>query len=88
MDKHNYRHKMAQYAQRASVAFHTQGPTLAVEDQHTFHIFDKVKVTISLDASNIQHQKIRMALVEPVIPGVSVALPEPGPEAKKPKLDR
>uniref|UniRef100_A0A8B9JT41 Protein DIS3 homolog n=1 Tax=Astyanax mexicanus TaxID=7994 RepID=A0A8B9JT41_ASTMX len=65
-----------------------QGPTLTVEDQHTFHIFDKVKVTISLDASNIQHQKIRMALVEPVIPGVSVALPEPGPEAKKPKLDR
>uniref|UniRef100_A0A8B9JTH8 Protein DIS3 homolog n=1 Tax=Astyanax mexicanus TaxID=7994 RepID=A0A8B9JTH8_ASTMX len=42
-----------------------QGPTLTVEDQHTFHIFDKVKVTISLDASNIQHQKIRMALVEP-----------------------
>uniref|UniRef100_A0AAR2LHI6 Exosome complex exonuclease RRP44 n=1 Tax=Pygocentrus nattereri TaxID=42514 RepID=A0AAR2LHI6_PYGNA len=150
MDKHkqsslcnnlNYRHKMAQYAQRASVAFHTQlffknkgilneegfilfvrknaiiilipkfglegtvffenndkpgprlnfdseGPTLTVEDQHTFHIFDRVKVTISLDASNIQHQKIRMALVEPVIPGVSVALPEPEPEAKKLKLDR
>uniref|UniRef100_A0A8B9JUS1 Protein DIS3 homolog n=1 Tax=Astyanax mexicanus TaxID=7994 RepID=A0A8B9JUS1_ASTMX len=44
-----------------------QGPTLTVEDQHTFHIFDKVKVTISLDASNIQHQKIRMALVEPVV---------------------
>uniref|UniRef100_A0A8B9JSK8 Protein DIS3 homolog n=1 Tax=Astyanax mexicanus TaxID=7994 RepID=A0A8B9JSK8_ASTMX len=43
-----------------------QGPTLTVEDQHTFHIFDKVKVTISLDASNIQHQKIRMALVEPI----------------------
>ncbi|KAF5909272.1 exosome complex exonuclease RRP44, partial [Clarias magur] len=115
----NYRHKMAQYAQRASVAFNTQlffknkgvlneegfilfvrknaiivlipkfglegtvffenkdkpgprlsfdseGPTLTVEDQHTFHIFDKVKVTISLDASNIQHQKIRMALLEPV----------------------
>ncbi|KAL6481759.1 hypothetical protein MHYP_G00098390 [Metynnis hypsauchen] len=150
MDKHkqsslcnnlNYRHKMAQYAQRASVAFHTQlffknkgilneegfilfvrknaiiilipkfglegtvffenkdkpgprlsfdseGPTLTVEDQHTFHIFDRVKVTISLDASNIQHQKMRMALVEPVIPGVSVALPEPEPEAKKPRLDR
>ncbi|KAG7315918.1 hypothetical protein KOW79_020784 [Hemibagrus wyckioides] len=150
MDKHkqsalcnnlNYRHKMAQYAQRASVAFHTQlffkskgilneegfilfvrknaiiilipkfglegtvffenkdkpgprlsfdseGPTLTVEEQHTFHIFDKVKVTISLDASNIQHQKIRMALLEPVIPGVSVQLPEPEPEAKKQKLDR
>lgn len=150
MDKHkqsalcnnlNYRHKMAQYAQRASVAYNTQlffknrgvlneegfilfvrknaimilipkfglegtvffenkdrpgprlsfdseGPSLTVEDQHTFHIFDKVKVTISLDASNIQHQKIRMALLEPVIPGVSVSLPEPEPEAKKPKLDR
>ncbi|KAJ8256088.1 hypothetical protein COCON_G00199520 [Conger conger] len=150
MDKHkqsalcnnlNYRHKMAQYAQRASVAFHTQlffknrgilnedgfilfvrknaiiilipkfglegtvffenkdqkpspkltfneeGPTLAVE-QHTFSMFDKVKVTISLDASNIQHQKIRMALIEPVIPGVSVPAPEAEPEAKKARLDR
>ncbi|TWW78245.1 Exosome complex exonuclease RRP44 [Takifugu flavidus] len=148
MDKHkqsalsnnlNYRHKMAQYAQRASVAFHTQlffksrgilneegfvlfvrknaiiiliprfglegtvffdtkdksapnlvfdeaGPTLKVE-QHTFCIFDKVKVTIRLDDSNIQHQKIRMALVDPVIPGVSVPAPDVEPQAKKPKLD-
>ncbi|KAM3606158.1 uncharacterized protein V6R79_011665 [Siganus canaliculatus] len=149
MDKHkqsalsnnlNYRHKMSQYAQRASVAFHTQlffknrgilnedgfilfvrknaiivlipkfglegtvffdsknktapslvfdeeGPTLKVE-HHTFCIFDKVKVTISLDDSNIQHQKIRMALLHPVIPGVSVPEPEVAPQAKKPKLDR
>ncbi|KAM9365783.1 exosome complex exonuclease RRP44 [Pholidichthys leucotaenia] len=149
MDKHkqsalcnnlNYRHKMSQYAQRASVAFHTQlffksrgilneegfvlfvrknaiivlipkfglegtvffeskdkvspnlvfdeeGPSLAVE-QHTFHIFDKVKVTISLDDSNIQHQKIRMALTDPVIPGVSVPAPDVEPQAKKQKLDR
>ncbi|XP_035249105.1 exosome complex exonuclease RRP44 [Anguilla anguilla] len=150
MDKHkqsalcnnlNYRHKMSQYAQRASVAFHTQlffksrgnlnedgfilfvrknaiiilipkfglegtvffehkdqkhspsltfneeGPTLTVE-KHTFSMFDKVKVTISLDASNIQHQKIRMALIEPVIPGVSVAAPVDGPVVKRPKLDR
>ncbi|KAM3863248.1 exosome complex exonuclease RRP44 isoform 1-T1 [Diretmus argenteus] len=147
MDKHkqsalcnnlNYRHKMSQYAQRASVAFHTQlffksrgilneegfilfvrknaimvlipkfglegtvffdnktvpnlsfdeeGPTLTVV-QHTFHMFDKVMVTVSLDDSNIQHQKIRMALVEPVIPGVSVPAPEVTPQAKKPKLDR
>ncbi|XP_054885769.1 exosome complex exonuclease RRP44 [Poeciliopsis prolifica] len=148
MDKHkqsalcnnlNYRHKMSQYAQRASVAFHTQlffktrgilneegfvlfvrknaiivlipkfglegtvffdskdkaspnlvfdeeGPTLKVE-QHTFHIFDQVKVTISLDDSNIQHQKIRMALTKPVIPGVSVPAPEAEPQAKKQKLD-
>ncbi|XP_038592909.1 exosome complex exonuclease RRP44 [Micropterus salmoides] len=149
MDKHkqsalsnnlNYRHKMSQYAQRASVAFHTQlffksrgilneegfvlfvrknaiivlipkfglegtvffdtkdkaapnlvfdeeGPTLKVE-QHTFCIFDKVKVTISLDDSNIQHQKIRMSLIDPVIPGVSVPAPDVEPQAKKPKLDR
>ncbi|XP_061915270.1 exosome complex exonuclease RRP44 isoform X2 [Entelurus aequoreus] len=136
----NYRHKMSQYAQRASVAFHTQlffktrgilsedgfvlmlrknaiivlipkfglegtvffegkdkrGPSLVFDaeapsltvEQHTFHIFDRVKVTISLDDSNIQHQKIRMALTEPVIPGVSVPVPDAGPQAKKPKLDR
>lgn len=149
MDKHkqsalcnnlNYRHKMAQYAQRASVAFHTQlffktrgilneegfvlfvrknavivlipkfglegtvffeskdktGPTLVYDDegptltvlQHTFHIFDKVKVTISLDASNIQHQKIRMALLDPVIPGVSVLAEDCEPPSKKTKVDR
>uniref|UniRef100_A0A3B4BGX9 Exosome complex exonuclease RRP44 n=1 Tax=Periophthalmus magnuspinnatus TaxID=409849 RepID=A0A3B4BGX9_9GOBI len=149
MDKHkqsalcnnlNYRHKMAQYAQRASVAFHTQlffksrgvlneegfvlfvrknaiivlipkfglegtvffenkdktgpnlvydeeGPTLTVL-QRTFHIFDKVKVTISLDASNIQHQKIRMALLEPMIPGVSVPAEDLEPLSKKSKIDR
>uniref|UniRef100_A0A8C7MRA3 Protein DIS3 homolog n=1 Tax=Oncorhynchus kisutch TaxID=8019 RepID=A0A8C7MRA3_ONCKI len=132
MDKHkqsalcnnlNYRHKMAQYAQRASVAYHTQlffksrgilneegfilfvrknaiivlipkfglegtvffenkdkpspklifneeVPSLTVEG-HSFNMFDKVKVTISLDASNVQHQKIRMSLVEPnvIFPG-------------------
>ncbi|NXJ46858.1 RRP44 exonuclease, partial [Spizaetus tyrannus] len=115
----NYRHKMAQYAQRASVAFHTQlffkskgivnedayilfvrknavvvlipkyglegtvffeekgkptprldynneVPSLTVEDT-TLHVFDKVKVNIMLDASNIQHQKIRMLLVEPKV---------------------
>ncbi|XP_063808999.1 exosome complex exonuclease RRP44 isoform X2 [Pseudophryne corroboree] len=119
----NYRHKMAQYSQRSSVAFHTQlffkhkgilneegfilfvrknaivvlipkfglegtvffeekdkvkprliyndeFPSLTVEDT-TFNMFDKVKVKITLDASNIQHQKIRMALVEPEIPGVT-----------------
>lgn len=43
-----------------------QYPSLTVE-QHTFRIFDRVKVTVSLDNSNIQHQKIRMALTEPVV---------------------
>ncbi|KAM9319486.1 exosome complex exonuclease RRP44 [Gastrophryne carolinensis] len=121
----NFRHKMAQYSQRASVAFHTQLffktkgilneegyilfvrknaivvlipkfglegtvffderdrvkpklvyndeiPSLMVENT-TFYMFDKVTVRISLDASNIQHQKIRMMLVEPEIPGISVS---------------
>uniref|UniRef100_A0ABM5FZK3 Exosome complex exonuclease RRP44 isoform X1 n=1 Tax=Pogona vitticeps TaxID=103695 RepID=A0ABM5FZK3_9SAUR len=120
----NYRHKMAQYAQRASVAFHTQlffknkgvvneeayilfvrknaivvlipkyglegtvffeekdkpKPALVYNDEipsltvqgTTFHVFDKVTVNIMLDASNIQHQKIRMALVEPKIVDSSV----------------
>ncbi|GCC23931.1 exosome complex exonuclease RRP44 [Chiloscyllium punctatum] len=155
MDKHkqqalcnnlNYRHKMAQYSQRASVAFHTQlffktkgivdevgyilflkknaivvlipkfglegtvlfeekgkqspklhynqeVPSLSVEGT-IFNMFDKVTVTITLDASNVQHQKIRMALVDPVIPGVSVprntsqkntSIEEP--EMKKAKLN-
>ncbi|KAJ6652925.1 hypothetical protein lerEdw1_010503 [Lerista edwardsae] len=115
----NYRHKMAQYAQRSSVAFHTQlffkskgvvneeayilfvrknaivvlipkyglegtvffeekdkpKPTLLYNDEipsltvegTTFRTFDKVKVKIMLDASNVQHQKIRMALTEPKV---------------------
>ncbi|XP_025053091.1 exosome complex exonuclease RRP44 isoform X1 [Alligator sinensis] len=143
----NYRHKMAQYAQRASVAFHTQLffkskgvvneeayilfvrknaivvlipkfglegtvffeekdkpkpslsynpeiPSLTVEDT-TFYTFDKVKVNIVLDASNIQHQKIRMALIEPKILGSGVpdqtTLKEKAsdePEKKKKKLKK
>ncbi|XP_068123948.1 exosome complex exonuclease RRP44 [Hyperolius riggenbachi] len=139
----NYRHKMAQYSQRASVAFHTQLffktkgimneegfilfvrknaivvlipkfglegtvffeekdrvkpklvyndeiPSLTVENT-AFYMFDKVKVRISLDASNIQHQKIRMALVEPKIPGISIGENDQNtingePEPKKTKL--
>ncbi|XP_078258402.1 exosome complex exonuclease RRP44 isoform X2 [Rhinoraja longicauda] len=133
MDKHkqqalcnnlNYRHKMAQYSQRASVAYHTQlffknkgivddvgyilfvkknaivvlipkfglegtvffeekgkqslkiqyneeTPSITVEGT-LFKMFDKVTVTITVDASNIQHQKIRMGLVDPVLKDFSV----------------
>ncbi|KAF2975172.1 hypothetical protein EK904_003180 [Melospiza melodia maxima] len=141
----NYRHKMAQYAQRASVAFHTQlffktkgvvnedayilfvrknavvvlipkyglegtvffeekdkptpkleynseVPSLTVEDT-TLHMFDKVKVNIMLDDSNIQHQKMRMVLVEPKILGNDTraslsaeASSKEEPEKKKKKL--
>lgn len=49
-----------------ALVFDEEGPTLKVEG-HAFSIFDKVKVTIRLDDSNIQHQKIRMALVEPQV---------------------
>ncbi|KAM3837255.1 exosome complex exonuclease RRP44 isoform 2-T2 [Vipera latastei] len=137
----NYRHKMAQYAQRASIAFHTQLffknkgevseeayilfvrknalvvlipkyglegtvffeekakakeglvfnaeiPSLTVEGT-TFCTFDKIKVSIVLDSSNVQHQKIRMTLVEPKILGYSrIAAQSSGneePEMKKKK---
>ncbi|XP_061223751.1 exosome complex exonuclease RRP44 [Neopsephotus bourkii] len=143
----NYRHKMAQYAQRASVAFHTQlffkskgvvnedayilfvrknaivvlipkyglegtvffeekgkptprleynneVPSLTVEDT-TLCVFDKVKVNIMLDASNIQHQKIQMVLVEPKIQGNDVpanlsteTTSNNEPEKKKRKLQK
>ncbi|EHB18154.1 Exosome complex exonuclease RRP44 [Heterocephalus glaber] len=141
----NFRHKMAQYAQRASVAFHTQlffkskgivseeayilfvrknaivvlipkyglegtvffeekdkpKPQLVYDDETlslkiegtVFHVFDKVKVKIMLDSSNLQHQKIRMALVEPQIPGISIPneisnMDINEPEEKKRKLEK
>lgn len=51
-------------------------------EQHTFRIFDRVKVTIRLDDSNIQHQKIRMALVEPEVR----AAPPGGPRFAPPAV--
>uniref|UniRef100_UPI00358EC805 exosome complex exonuclease RRP44-like isoform X1 n=2 Tax=Myxine glutinosa TaxID=7769 RepID=UPI00358EC805 len=134
----NYRHKMAQYAQRASVNLHTQlflkkrgtfgedayvltvrknaiavlipkygleglvffdridnpnlnfceeTPSLTVSGV-TLHMFDKVIVCISLDDSNIQHQRIRMTLLEPKISGYESPLRDStgeGPVTKKVK---
>lgn len=37
-----------------------------------FHVFDPVTVQLSLDSSNIQHEKIIFELVEPFIEGFSV----------------
>lgn len=118
----NFRHRMAQYAGRASVGLHTQiffknrvldeeGYVLFVrknalqvlipkyglegtvyldeenkskftfneeESTQTFnsdvviHVFDAVTVQISIDSSNIQHQKLALKLVKPHIPGISV----------------
>ncbi|KAH8323642.1 hypothetical protein KR074_008256 [Drosophila pseudoananassae] len=128
----NYRHKMAQYAGRASVALNThlffrgkeedeEGYVLFVrknalqvlipkyglegtlylksdkdgkdglertkaeiiftfnEEDHTqrcgdfvFHSFDPVTVRLSLDSSNVQHEKLVFRLVKPYIKGFSV----------------
>uniref|UniRef100_A0A0B6YBP1 Uncharacterized protein n=1 Tax=Arion vulgaris TaxID=1028688 RepID=A0A0B6YBP1_9EUPU len=119
----NYRHKMAQYAGRASVNLHThlffknriqdeEGHILFVrknaiqvliskyglegtiflndEDRKsskfvyneemdtqtagnvTLHVFDPVIVQLCIDRSNVQHMKLSLKLVKPVIPGFSV----------------
>lgn len=115
----NFRHRMAQYAGRASVALHTQiffknrvldeegyilfvrknalqilipkyglEGTVYLDDEKAFvydeeestvtfgdvvlHVFDPVTVKISIDSSNIQHQKLSLKLVKPEIPGLSI----------------
>ncbi|CAL1543487.1 unnamed protein product [Lymnaea stagnalis] len=120
----NYRHKMAQYAGRASVNLHThlffktriqdeeghvlfvrknalqvliskyglegtvflnddnqKSSSLFVYDEEmntqsagdvTIHVFDPVIVQLSIDRSNVQHMKLSLKLVRPVIPGFSV----------------
>ncbi|XP_055847363.1 exosome complex exonuclease RRP44 [Episyrphus balteatus] len=145
----NYRHKMAQYAGRASVAMNThlffrgktqdeEGYILFVrknalqvlipkfglegtiylngkddskkdsdvafvynEDDHTqrcgkfvFHSFDPVRVRLSLDSRNVQHEKLVFQMVEPYIKGFSAEpiVDEPmdtakPTSAKKQKLD-
>ncbi|KAJ8302790.1 hypothetical protein KUTeg_019186 [Tegillarca granosa] len=101
----NYRHKMAQYAGRASVNLHTHNalqiliPKYGLEGTLRVHrhvvkqyspVFHRVIVQISIDQSNVQHLKLSIKLVEPVIPGFSVAPAkkeeeEDGPPRKKVK---
>ncbi|XP_074649854.1 exosome complex exonuclease RRP44-like [Tubulanus polymorphus] len=120
----NYRHKMAQYAGRASVGLHTQlFFKLRVQDEEAYvlfvrknaiqvlipkyglegtlkldkkdskvsfvydeenacqtassgeklQIFDPVIVQVSIDRSNVQHQKLKVELVKPHIAGFSVS---------------
>ena len=38
----------------------------------TLTLFQKLKVQLSLDSSNVQHEKLELKLVEPHIPGFSV----------------
>ncbi|KAH8268133.1 hypothetical protein KR026_000560 [Drosophila bipectinata] len=150
----NYRHKMAQYAGRASVALNThlffrgkeedeEGYVLFVrknalqvlipkyglegtlylksdkdgkdglertkaeiiftfnEEDHTqrcgnfvFHSFDPVTVRLSLDSSNVQHEKLVFRLVKPYIKGFSVETKaddkdnQTPPPSKKSKKDK
>lgn len=72
------------------------------EEDHTqrcgnviFHSFDPVTVRLSLDSSNVQHEKLIFKLVKPYIKGFSVeTAPEAGtaataqPPAKKSKKDK
>ena len=37
------------------------------------NLFQKVKVQLSLDSSNVQHEKLELKLVDPQIPGFSVS---------------
>ncbi len=118
----NYRHRMAQYASRASVNLHThlffkskirdevgyvlfvrqnalqvlipkyglEGTLFLRSDQDdvdflfdeavpsqsckgvSLTLFQKIKVQISLDQSNVQHEKLVLRLVSPIIEGFSV----------------
>ncbi|ELU08883.1 hypothetical protein CAPTEDRAFT_225692 [Capitella teleta] len=131
----NFRHRMAQYAGRASVGLHTQiffksrvsdekgyvlfvrknalqilipkygleGTIFLSEDKKpsiftfnekettqsvgdvTLHVFDPVVVQIAIDASNIQHQKLLLKLVEPSVPGFSVPALDTDVEPPPPK---
>ncbi len=72
-------------------------PSLTVEGVK-FRLFDKLKVKISVERSNIQHSKLRLYLVSPFVPGLSDQMPNQQdrddddetlkpPAAKKSKLD-
>uniref|UniRef100_A0A8C1DD91 Protein DIS3 homolog n=1 Tax=Cyprinus carpio carpio TaxID=630221 RepID=A0A8C1DD91_CYPCA len=107
MDKHkqtalcnnlNYRHKMAQYAQRASVAFHTQlfFKNKGIINEEGFILFVRKNAIIilipkfGLEGAVFFDHKDRPSprlSFDSEIPGVSVPVPESEPEAKKPKLD-
>ncbi|XP_014254617.1 exosome complex exonuclease RRP44 [Cimex lectularius] len=57
----------------------TPSPFVFNSEDHTqragdvvFHPFDRVIVQLSVDTSNVQHEKLQMILVEPHIPGFSI----------------
>uniref|UniRef100_A0A3B5AX49 Protein DIS3 homolog n=1 Tax=Stegastes partitus TaxID=144197 RepID=A0A3B5AX49_9TELE len=108
MDKHkqsalcnnlNYRHKMSQYAQRASVAFHTQlfFKSRGILNEEGFVLFVRKNAIIvlipkfGLEGTVFFDTKDKVSpsvVFDEEIPGVSVPVPDAAPQAKKPKLDR
>ena len=78
-------------AKNPSVVFAENEPSLTVLGVK-FNLFDKVKVGISVEKSSIQHSRIRLCLVSPVIPEMPSVQHDSGdedivpPAAKKPKL--
>ena len=80
-------------SRKLSVVFDDSIPSLAVEGVK-FCLFDKLRVGISVERSNIQHSRLRLCLVSPTVPGMGVGGPgvkgedaDLGPPvAKKPKL--
>lgn len=57
----------------------------------TFHSFDPVKVRLSLDSSNVQHEKLVFQLVEPYIKGFSaepIGSEEADVEMKEPEAKK
>uniref|UniRef100_I3IVR5 Protein DIS3 homolog n=1 Tax=Oreochromis niloticus TaxID=8128 RepID=I3IVR5_ORENI len=108
MDKHkqsalcnnlNYRHKMSQYAQRASVAFHTQlfFKSRGILNEEGFILFVRKNAIIvlipkfGLEGTVFFDSKDKVSpniVFEEEIPGVSVPAPDTETPAKKQKLDR
>uniref|UniRef100_A0A3B4V0U7 Protein DIS3 homolog n=1 Tax=Seriola dumerili TaxID=41447 RepID=A0A3B4V0U7_SERDU len=95
----NYRHKMAQYAQRASVAFHTQlfFKNRGILNEEGFVLFVRKNAIIVLIPKfglegtvffDTKDKTIPNLVFDEEIPGVSVPAPDVEPQAKKPKLDR
>lgn len=75
-------------ARRLSVVFDDSEPSLTVEGVK-FCLFDKLRVGVSVERSNIQHSKLRLCLVSPAVPGMDRTRENTDlapPPAKKTKL--
>lgn len=80
---------------KPTLTFVDSEPSLTVEGVK-FCLFDKLRVRILVERSNIQHSRLRLHLVTPLVPGVSVCGEDGAeerdgdvgpPAAKKPKLN-